>query len=155
MAKTKKISGELEYIISPKSVNTVFVHKDSNPATIELKYNDTNTKYNYIPFVTRKGNNLVVKTYVIKMYSSNMYKKTITTTFKDYFSDENFNSIYNDKSLEERCAQKNVTLTENKEYILASSDKNASLVLSEGGSDWIYDTKGNDNYTLEYNYYNE
>ena len=160
MAKTKKFKSAFDVTITPKSKDTVYVYNGDKSAHYAVsKFNVDLTGYTGLDYdikYYKKGYDLVFKT-MIYYTSTEVPKKVITTTVKDYFKNHILGGFFTGELNQDltpgtNYLYANVSDTTEEDYILASSNKNAKLSLSLGGEDFIYDEKGNDKYNFTYAY---
>lgn len=165
----------LDITISPKTRNTIYQYI-GNDTSISLNFYFWNGDIPNIPpnshgWVTKKGKDLILTTLFLD--KKRLTPKYVKTTIKNFYEQE---SVY--KQIWFYCADSysctdDFTITPgmnlateavfvnagfsdvpDKHYYFASDDKDANFTLSQAEDVVVIDFKGNDNYTILREYYN-
>ena len=174
-SKPIKFNTNKNYIITPKSKNLTFEYTGTIDYTFLIDVGFTlpsgkqiyGYKEKYQNFAVKSGNNLVLTTLFTKDSGKS---KTVTTTIKNYFSDnaKDYNVIFDSykyyydlgNDIDTFTIKPNATEgtkglfkvmsedTEDEDFILGTKG-NDTITITAGGGDWTYDTKGNDTYNNE------
>ena len=163
---TQKIYNTYEHIVTPTSKNVVLEYNGDSSVyfgiTVDISGKNA-TKYSsyYENVSVKSGDDLIVKTIFISNSGS---AKTVTTTVKDYFTNQYFdNNLVLESNLlkkQKHTINKETDLGTNglywekgdfssSDFILAPKyDYEESFKLNDIRDDFVYDEKGKDNYVI-------
>ena len=157
MAKTKKIYGDTDIPVTPKTKNLTYAYATTTPAVVDFKPNG-GTAYTggYNSYFYKKGNDLVYSVNFLNSLGTSY--KNVTTTIKNYYTFTAAGAIKvggttKDLTTEAYTYYSNKTITNTTEDDkIAGSNKNNTYEIINLGNDLFYDQKGNDKYVMNASY---
>ena len=163
MAKIQKFDGDMDVLYTPKTKSRVYEYSGNTAANVDFKFEFPNEGWRYQNFAQRKGDDIIVTTFMV-YGEDNPIIKTMKTTFKNYFAEgapnlkikfESYEAINPDPPVVYEITPDTTLGTQSyygdggETFITTAEGKVQTVTVDSPSNQYILNEKGNSTYNMK------